>query len=289
MTKLLALVVALCALAACESQPVDVQAQMRICESDFDVGARVAACTAITRAPQASLQERALAFALRGAARSSVGEEARAVGDFGRALRLDPNLAVAYFERALVHHARGAFDSAVADYDRALAIDPALEEAAYRRTLALTDRVDDFATLLVQANARIEADPENAASWNNRCWIRAVEGVDLEAALGDCNRALSLEPNEPNSLDSRGLVHLKLNNPSAALADYEAAVRITENAHFVYGRGIARLQLGQIVEGEADLRRAAALESDIAETYAAYGVAPPTNGALQSAFEAKKP
>ena len=288
MRKLIAAGALIAALAACDAGPVDVLAQMRACETSPDVSIRVAACTAVTRAEGASAAQRGQAFAYRGAARSSVGEHARAVADFGRALRLDPNLAVAYFERALVHHARGAFDSAVADYDRALALNPRLEDAAHRRALALTARIDDFATLLVQANARIEADPENPANWNNRCWIRAVEGVELDAALADCNRSISLAPTDPNTFDSRGLVYLKLNNPRAALADYEAAVRLGENAHFVYGRGIARLQLGLADEGQADLQRAIELENTIAETYAAYGLAAP-QAPVALADEGKKP
>ncbi len=288
MRKLIAAGALLFVVAGCDTGPVDVPAQLANCQIDVDVTRRVAACTAVTRAEGASAHQRATAFAQRGVARASVGEQARAVADFGRALRLDPNLAFAYFERAAIHHSRGAFDSAVADYDRALAIDPTLENAAYRRALALTSRIDDFATLLVQANSLIEANPRNAAAWNNRCWIRAVEGVELEAALADCNRSLGLEPNDPNVFDSRGLVYLKLNNPRAALADYEAAVRLEENAHFVYGRGIARLELGLGDEGNADLVRAAELESDIAETYAAYGVTPP-EAPVTPADEVKKP
>lgn len=288
MRKLIAAGVLLALVAACDTGPVDVAAKLASCEIDVDMGRRVAACTAVTRAPEASQQQRAVAFAQRGVARANVGEQARAVADFGRALRLDPNLARAYFERAAIHHSRGAFDSAVADYDRALAIDPSFENAAYRRALALSSRIDDFATLLLQANTLIEENPRNAAAWNNRCWIRAVEGVELEAALADCDRSLSLSPNDPNVHDSRGLVYLKLSNPRAALSDYDAAVRLEENAHFVYGRGIARLQLGLNDEGNVDLARAAELQSDIADTYATYGVTPP-EAPVTPADEVKKP
>jgi tetratricopeptide (TPR) repeat protein len=288
MRKLIAATALMGAVAACQPAAVDVQAQIDACEIAAEISERIAACTTVTRAAGVSAEARAQAFVNRGAARSNIGEQARAVADFGRALRLNSNLAAAYFERALVHHARGGFDSAVADYDRALAIDPTLESAAYRRALALTARIEDFATLLVQANSRIEADPENPANWNNRCWIRAVEGVELDAALADCNRSITLAPTDPNTFDSRGLVYLKLNNPRAALADYEAAVRLNENAHFVYGRGLARLRLGLVDEGQADLRRAAELQSDIAETYAAYGVAP-FEASEAPADEVKKP
>ncbi|GAM99507.1 hypothetical protein U91I_03161 [alpha proteobacterium U9-1i] len=279
MRRLLAVLLVLSA-AACGGGAVSVDAQIAACEREPDFATRVAVCTAVVRAEAASASQRALAYANRGEARFNLGEQARAIADFGRALRLDPNLASAYFDRGLVHHSRGAFESALADYDRALALDPALSEAAQRRGLALTQRIDDFATLLIRADSLIEADPANAANWNNRCWIRAVEGVDLGAALSDCNRALQMQPAEAQTLDSRGLVYLKLGEPGAALSDYEAAVRLNaQEAHFLYGRGIARLRLGRVGEGQADLDAALTLDPAIADTYAAYGVSPTTPAA----------
>lgn len=274
MRRLLAVLVVLSA-AACGGGGAGVDAQIAACEAEADFASRIVACTAVVRTDAASASQRALAYANRGEARFNIGEQARAVADFGRALRLDPNLASAYFDRGLVHHSRGAFESALADYDRALALNPALTEAAQRRDLALTQRIEDFATLLIRADSLIEADPENAANWNNRCWIRAVEGVDLGAALSDCNRSLQMQPADPQTLDSRGLVYLKLGEPGAALNDYEAAVRLnSQEAHFLYGRGIARLRLGRAGEGQADMQAAITLDAAIADTYAAYGVSP---------------
>ena len=69
---------------------------------------------------------------------------------------------------------------------------------------------------------------------------------DLDAALADCNAALRRPRPTTQRLDSRGLVHLKRGDFAAALADYEAALAIEpERGHFLYGRGLARLRLGQ--------------------------------------------
>lgn len=272
-------VLALAPLVACGPRDLAAEAEAQIEACDTEVGwpARIAACTAVIRTEGASNDQRATAFLNRGAARSLMVQQTRAVADFGRALRLNPELAAAYFERGLVHHNRGAFDQAIADYDRALRLEPNMQAAIERREVALNGQVDDFTTRVAQATQLIEDNPTNAALHNNRCWIRAVEGAELDEALTDCNESLRLAPNDAQTLDSRGLVYLKRGEYAAALADYEAAVALEpQQAHFVYGRGVTRLNLGQADEGAADLRAALALEPDIGEIFEGYGVTPPS-------------
>src|SRR5262249_28922617 len=51
--------------------------------------------------------------------------------------------------------------------------------------------------------------PAIAYARNNLCWTRAILG-ELEAALADCNESLRLRPNDAGTLDSRGLIYLKM-------------------------------------------------------------------------------
>lgn len=175
----------------------------------------------------------------------------------------------------MVHQQRGVFDLALRDYEAALAIDPSNSIAAYRRDQALQGRVDSVQQQITQLTELLMREPQNAAALNNRCWVRAINDEDLNAALADCNAALVIEPLASQTLDSRGLVHLKRGDFSAALADYDAALRIEPNrGHFLYGRGLARLRLGQNAEGEADLVAAENAEPGVAQAYAGYGHIP---------------
>lgn len=275
-----ALLLALLAACAPRDPAAAADAQGQACDTEPNWSLRVTACTALIRTEGTSAERRASAYLNRGAARAQLLQQSRAVADFGRALRLDPNLAGAYFERGLVHHDRGAFDQAVADYDRALRLDPNMQAAIERRAIAQSGQVEDFATRLNRADMLVSAAPNDPVNYNNRCWVRAVEGVDLDSALADCNASLRLAPNNAQTLDSRGLVYLKRGDYFAALADYEAANTLQpEQAHFIYGRGLARLHLGQAGEGAADLRSALALDPDIGETYQGYGASPPAAAA----------
>ena len=253
------------------------------CQNPVDFGGRAGACTAVIRDTSVPAERRAQAFFNRGMVRFQALEMTRAVMDFSRALRLDPNLAMAYYQRGLAHHENGAFDAAVADYDRALAISPNFPEAVERRTIALSGQIlKDFVTRIAQADAAIEANPANATAYNNRCWERAVEGVELDRALADCNRSLELEPGNAQALDSRGLVNLKRGEYQLALIDYQVATQLgPDEAHFLYGRGVAKFQMGNATDGLADIDAALELDDTIARAYVRYGVAQPSTVVAQ--------
>jgi tetratricopeptide (TPR) repeat protein len=108
---------------------------------------------------------------------------------------------------------------------------------------------------------------------NNRCWVRAVAGRELELALADCNAALTIEPNSANTLDSRALVHLKRGSLAEALTDYEAALAIEPgDGHYLYGRGLVRRALGQNASAEEDFIAAERAQPGVAEMYRSYGL-----------------
>lgn len=117
--------------------------------------------------------------------------------------------------------------------------------------------------------------PGQVEATNNRCWARALAGVDLVAARADCDAGLRLRPGVASVLDSRAMVGLKQNRFQDAWNDYDAAARTDPgSAHYLYGRGIAALRLGRTTEGQADLARATRLDANIAQTYAGYGITP---------------
>ena len=272
-----ALAVAAALIACSPTDPATNLAQnLALCEGDGYPDQRIVACSAVVAAPSIEPARRAAAFVQRGMLRAELGQHARAVADFGRALRLDATNTDAYSERGAVHQQRGAFDLAVRDYDAALALDPRHSVAAYRREEALRGRVDSFTSQLSQLSEILARDPANVAALNNRCWLRATYDQEIDAALADCNAALRANPRYAAALDSRGLVHLKRHDFQEAITDYDAALALDPNrGHYLYGRGLARLQLGLNAEGEADLVAAEAAEPGIARAYAGYGYLPP--------------
>jgi tetratricopeptide (TPR) repeat protein len=112
-----------------------------------------------------------------------------------------------------------------------------------------------------------------AYAFNDRCYARAIQGRVLQEALSDCNAALRLIPNEPHTLDSRGLAYLKLGEVDNAIADYNAVLRFNpRQVGSLYGRGLAKLKKGDNVGGNADIMAAKVIRADIVEEFARYGV-----------------
>jgi tetratricopeptide (TPR) repeat protein len=275
--RLIATLSVAAALTACTpADPAAMRAQNIVnCEQATFPEAQLVACSAVIADESAERAQRAAALVQRGMLRATQGQHARAVADFGRALRLDAANTDALSERGAVHQERGAYDLALRDYDAALALDPRNSIAAYRRDQALQGRVDAVTQQIAQLNEVLAREPQNTAALNNRCWIRAINDEDLNAALADCDAVIRIEPRSANALDSRGLVHLKRGEFAAAMADYEAALAIEPNrGHFLYGRGLARMRLGQAELGQADFVRAEAAEPGIAQAYAGYGRIP---------------
>jgi tetratricopeptide (TPR) repeat protein len=128
--------------------------------------------------------------------------------------------------------------------------------------------------VLALLGEEIARNPQSAAALNNRCWHRAVAGIELDLALADCNAALAIR-RTANILDSRGLVHIRRGRFAEAIADYDAALALEPGkADSLYGRGLARLRLGDRAAGEADLAQARALRPRIAEEFRGYGLEP---------------
>lgn len=270
---------ALAALAMAACAPADpaahAEAKWAQCDGPGFEEHRIAACSEVIDFAGTSNARRAAALVIRGSIRANMGQHARAVADFGRALRIDRANAHAYVERGLVHHSRGAVESAMRDYDSALTIEPDMRLALDRRQDAMADLAGAYASQLDQLTRALASDPDNAEILNNRCWLRVINDDDLDAALADCDAALRANPASAAALDSRGLVHFKRGEYEAAAADYEAALAVEPGrGHYLYGRGLARLRLGMTAEGQADLTAAERAEPGVTALYASYGASP---------------
>jgi tetratricopeptide (TPR) repeat protein len=91
----------------------------------------------------------------------------------------------------------------------------------------------------------------------------------------DCTEALQIAPNNAIIMDSRGFAYLRLSRLDDAVADYDEALKLNpKQAASLYGRGLAKLKKGDAGGGEADIAAAKAIQADIAEEFARYGVTP---------------
>ncbi|MCE4093559.1 tetratricopeptide repeat protein, partial [Klebsiella pneumoniae] len=89
----------------------------------------------------------------------------------------------------------------------------------------------------------------------------------------DCEMVLRSGAGNAAIYDSRALINLKMGQLSAAIDDYNAALRYAPKlASALYGRGVARFKLGDTDGGNSDISAARRIEAGIAEDFVRYGV-----------------
>lgn len=206
-----------------------------------------------------------------------------ALQDFDTAIKLQPDDMLAHLARAQLLQSKPDTDPAAAAIDIKTDLDSVSRSAAPTAALHLTleqmyERLGDYPAALGQIDEWLDTHPlegDQSIGLNSRCYLRARTNHDLTEALDDCNRALKLVRKEPDYLDSRGLVYLRLGRPKDAVRDYDEALK--QNPDLVdslYGRGLAELRLGATARGQKDFAAAEKLESGVAKRFAAMGLAP---------------
>jgi len=194
--------------------------------------------------------------------------------DLDKAVKLNPDFIPALLDRGEMRFQGHEEADALADFD---AVDRlAAKEADVRLTLGhLYSQMNRFDRAIPQFDLWIKAHPVDSRQFialNGRCWARGQLGEGLPQALSDCNAALRLNKGA-GTLDSRGLVELRLGDYDKAIADYDAALALAPKmAWSLYGRGIAKIRKGRAVEGQADMAAAVALDETLPALAKARGV-----------------
>ena len=236
----------------------------------------IAACNGLLEADGLLEEDRPYLLAMRGWSYHELGDYERALADYSEKIRLQPDVADGYGWRGAAYLDQGDYPKALADYSQAIRLDPEATDIAvwYHDRGIARENLGDHEQAIADFTKAINLAPDYAANWNSRCWARAVWGRQLVEALDDCNEALALDPVSYDTLDSRGLVHLRREEWDAALADYEASLDIETTASAYYGRGVALSRLGRDRDGEANYVMASRLDPEIAATYAGFGITP---------------
>ncbi len=248
--------------------PAENSARCMNIERNLPADTVVASCGATIRDTVKNL---ATAYYLRGVALRSKRDFDGAVADFNQAISLDPSDSEYLIERGNTHDARGDLDRAIADHSAAIKVNPNSANAFNSRGAAL-QRKGDYARAAADYAQVTKLQPKSPEAWSALCWARAIGERDLQQALQACNEALRIKPDAIDALDSRGFVQLKLNRIDAAIADYDAALKIDPKyAPSLYARGIARQRKGDR-GGSADVAAAQKIAAGIADELGRYGL-----------------
>jgi tetratricopeptide (TPR) repeat protein len=107
---------------------------------------------------------------------------------------------------------------------------------------------------------------DTGATHVNRGILRLRRG-QVEDAIVDFDRAIALDPEQPESYLNKGAALIQRQNPAEALQLFTVALErnTTRPAIAHYGRAIANEQLGNVRAAYSDYRRASELDPDWAD------------------------
>jgi tetratricopeptide (TPR) repeat protein len=212
------------------------------------------------------------AYMTRGKAYAAKGDFARGIVDFNLAMRIAPENIDTYMGRAEIYSRMGDHDRAIFDYNHLII---ALGMRGYLN--ARLARGDEYVEIgaLDLAIADYD-DSEGTGGFSGKCWAKGVRGVDLKAALDDCNKGLEEVADVSVARGRRAFVHYRMAQYDHAIEDATAALKVDPKlALALYVRGLARIARSDQAGGAADIAAARAVEPRFAERFAGYGVKPP--------------
>ena len=112
---------------------------------------------------------------------------------------------------------------------------------------------------LVDYNAAIRADPNEATSWMNRGHIWLLK-ADYDRLLADCSEAIRLQPDNANAFVGQGHAWSGKGEFDRAIASYSKAIELDAASTSAYlHRGFAWKEKGQVDKAIADLTKAISL------------------------------
>lgn len=302
-----AMVVAMAALAACDSVSDDPLARNRVtcANANAEAAERDAACTALIDSGELDEAARAEAQAHRGVARRAAGQVTPALRDFEAALRVDENNAEALAGRAAIllasgqldaveplvdqliaqgdeldqahlmkgdiAYQRGDYQAAVASYDEAINRNRGLALAYAHRGRA-KQRLQDDVGALADFDAAVRNDNDLVDARAARCWLSVQQSRNLDRARSDAETAVAAAPENVEALLCRGVLQLRGGEWAGARTSFETALSVEPgNPTALFGRGVARRRGGDN-DGRDDMDRARDFDRHIGEAFDEMGV-----------------
>ena len=112
-------------------------------------------------------------------------------------------------------------------FNRAIELDPNDALAYFNRGNAYADQ-EEYARAMEDFNRAIELDPNDALAYYNRGVTYADQG-EYDRAMEDCNRAIEINPEHARFYLLRGSLLRRLGAVPEMLIDFDNAVRLCSN------------------------------------------------------------
>ena len=197
----------------------------------------------------------AIGHDLKGSIYLKQGNLVAALDAFSKAVFIEPEFAIAWYNLAQVERQMGHLDKAKTYLDKAISLQDDLTKAYFERA-ALSKRLGDPESALKDYEHVIDVNGKNyMAAYINRGLTKKMLG-DYNGAITDIEQAINEFPDQPELYKNRGNLHLIFGLQRNAIDDYTRAIKLDSNyAEAYYNRAIAFFQLFDKISACADLEQ----------------------------------
>ena len=165
--------------------------------------------------------------------------------------------------RGFIRANKGRIDDGIRDLSEAIRIMPDAASLYYNRAVAF-EMKGDTAGAIDDYSLAIELVPENYQALCNRGAILAQEGMH-EEALVDFNRAIAAKPQMLEAYCNRGNLYSVMERQEEAIDDFTKAIMLRPDEAYLYcNRGISYYRLGRKDKALEDLKKSACMGFEMA-------------------------
>jgi lipoprotein NlpI len=180
----------------------------------------------------------ARAYSDQGRVYETIGDRQWALFDYGSAVAANSSDAYAFAGRCRLEGERGLIDAALADCDKAAELDPNLAAALRQRAIINVARVGDsnlknLADASSDANRAVTLEPQVAGSFSTRCFVY-FSTSRYEEAVSDCSTALARDPQVSLPYLWRANARLNTGDYAGGLADVQSYLKANPHSADAY-------------------------------------------------------
>jgi tetratricopeptide (TPR) repeat protein len=145
-----------------------------------------------------------------------------------------------YFKRGGAQFILSQYDGAIGDFTKAIEINPNDAESYFFRGMSKAKLKDDVGAILDYSKA-IEIDPGN--SYYFKRGVSKENLKDYRGAILDYSMAVKIEPANTEAFFHRGLSKSQLEDDRGAIVDFNIAIMQNYGVIAYYSRGLSKLKL----------------------------------------------
>jgi tetratricopeptide (TPR) repeat protein len=188
------------------------------------------------------------------------GSSMNALLYLNKALEFEPDNPIAHLARGQIRIQLDAYDDAIADFSAALNGSelPEPSEAFFGRGTAFTHK-GEHQKALADYDEGLRLKSDRGEPFASRCAIRAALGQPFDEVIKDCEQAIRLGGNPVFVQNMRGYALLRLGKPDRAQKEFDNALWMRPGplgeaqAMALYGRGLAKRQMGETSDAARDI------------------------------------